>query len=593
MKKMPIETESQRRGRQAEEIFKIKAPNCWKLKKDHFDVVGEDFKVYLKDKITNEVITEFTVQVKCAQKRKSHDVVRSQPIKLTTINYWLAQPIPTMLVVCDFTENENITNVKLYYLWINSLPLKKQNYKSTSFIIPKENILDDTLDVLPMLQLFLNNKQATFFEEKQFFYTDSCIISTQLVYLHGFIPTTHDLLSSGSCLIMIKSPGIDSAMITLGNELILSLLFTGRGSSIESGKRKYIACEGLEINTWYVQLGNVRVLLTKQYVKELCLIIDNYANFYLKRLKLISQNLGILNFRYFKHARGWKLINISKLLWQTLVKISKIYWHKNGNPSWCIFADVNDGLLIVKNNNLSEIVTKIFPYETNNTIDMVWRHVENSIWNAEETYNWLTKEFIPFTIYYVESSDVPIENAKAIIKWPWRKKIIQESSEYFKQKKIMNYYYSHKYDSIRYDNSTLTWSSLIKLLESVNVDEINTFSIAEMLALFKTCHMLVSTYKIENISYIVSKFDFKEINNQTELVQELYLMSRIYTCAGRENRHINGCLNCFVYIINAYHTYISVELLQQIITSVSWILAYTEKTQLLQCFTEIIRQSHD
>ncbi|MGG1661443.1 hypothetical protein [Brevibacillus sp. NRS-1366] len=242
------------------------------------------------------------------------------------------------------------------------------------------------------------------------------------VSLSGFIPKYPN--KTGSCQILFKSLRIRDCMISLNHDQILSILFSGINTDKKYGLRNFLESYN---DNYFVQLGNVRLPLKSIEVEQLCEIIDDFAKNYLKQLMIIQEKLKPEIFRPSEAVNnGQRLLGVSVELWEEMMAFCSEFDYESGNSEWNIFDSNGNQIKVFSKTNHSFYEPGyhafLIPeqegsaFQVRKGYGMVWivwtdiffSNTEKNLeeyspkkkWGPEEAYNWLTKEFIPYLIYY-------------------------------------------------------------------------------------------------------------------------------------------------------------------------------------------------
>ncbi|WP_252195711.1 HNH endonuclease [Bacillus mycoides] len=236
------------------------------------------------------------------------------------------------------------------------------------------------------------------------------------VSLVGHIPMYPKL--NGNCLITFSNLRLRDCMITIDHRTIMESLFQGVDTSLELNLRNFII-HSQEINKdiYYVDLSNTRIPLEKEEIKQLITIIDDFAAMYIAECRnlYLMLNRDIFGKSGDKYV---KLFKIPKKLWLKIIEFCREFDYEEGESTWHTF-DSHSSFIKIFDKHKSEfrafIVPKIeestFLIHNSEDIWLTWtdeffleNRIEdieaNKIWSPLYTYHWLTKEFIPYVIYY-------------------------------------------------------------------------------------------------------------------------------------------------------------------------------------------------
>lgn len=133
-------------GDRAVNVFRYKCPRHWVFNEPQRDY-GWDILVTIKK--DEQVTEDFFAQLKGSDKPNFIDnkKIVSFELKITTVNWLLHKPLPSMLCVCDTGQNGE----PIYYVWIqediNRINESNPNWKAQDYLtfhIPVEQVLDES-----------------------------------------------------------------------------------------------------------------------------------------------------------------------------------------------------------------------------------------------------------------------------------------------------------------------------------------------------------------------------------------------------------------------------------------------------------------
>ncbi|MCK4828166.1 DUF4365 domain-containing protein, partial [bacterium] len=133
-------------GDRAVRVFEFRIPERWDTNISQSDYGWDIFVTISKD---NQVTEDFFAQLKGSDKPNyiEDESIVSLELKVTTVNWLLHKPLPSMLCVCDTGQNGE----PIYYVWIqediNRINESNPNWKAQDYLtfhIPVEQVLDES-----------------------------------------------------------------------------------------------------------------------------------------------------------------------------------------------------------------------------------------------------------------------------------------------------------------------------------------------------------------------------------------------------------------------------------------------------------------
>lgn len=307
---------------------------------------------------------------------------------------------------------------------------KRDLEKTIRQLLPHSHGCPDLLKIID--DSLISNR----FSGKEYVSERNVTNSTDTVYIDGFLPSDESL--SGSCLILFNELKIRDSLISFSEPYISDVLFSGVGKEYNSKERKYVLFPNDEGN-YYIQLGNIRLLIPPQELKDLCSLIDFYYEHYMKKITQLKSAYGINKFKMSSNHSGvYKLFKTTRLLWGDMLDFANKYDYDRGNTGWNIFDRGDNTIKIVSRPDDKRFSSIFHSYilpepkeydflpnvrNPDNEVWICWKPMRigynekfgfKDTWTAEETYNFLIKELIPKVIY-------DIENGKKIFKPKFKK----------------------------------------------------------------------------------------------------------------------------------------------------------------------------
>ena len=245
------------------------------------------------------------------------------------------------------------------------------------------------------------------------------------IYLDAFLPAYREY--EPSCLFLFRTLLVRGCMITLNNNQIINQLLRGIRTDPHYDLRGFISHPSKD-NGYYIQLGNNNFILSEEETYELCSIIDDFADEYIKALIEVEKKLGTIKFKKTKSG-SYKLIKINTTLWKQIVEFTAKNDSYKNNGEWNIF-EPNEYMIKVFTQNhqkygngyhaiihLEREQSSYFdnyffpndklwlvwkPYYTiyrNKDVDDINVISDKKYWSLNTVFDWLSKELIPKVVY--------------------------------------------------------------------------------------------------------------------------------------------------------------------------------------------------
>ncbi|RAS76661.1 HNH endonuclease [Priestia endophytica] len=352
------------------------------------------------------------------------------------------------------------------------------------------------------------------------------LIKQHSVMLEGNLPTLND--PEGNCLFTFNSFYIRGVQISLSHKEILQVLYKGVKTSFKLLMRPYIV-DKLDENNFLIQLGGCRFNLNASETNHLCNVIDKFIYEYLNALKKIEKTLQSEEFIPVNDEKlKYKLIKINKNIWKLMLEFAQEHDNYHGEGYWHIFDSSGRNMLKIYNNLptdrynsgfhcfIHSLVEDSHSWEPSNDVWLVWWYIGEdeefgirTYWTVQQTYNWLTKEFIPFVLY---NFNKPFKKEKVSFR------------KYREQNNIQDIFYR---ESNRFHNrhKIKTSGDLLHLIESLQLHYSVTNQIFfDKEAIHKIYDSLVYILDIcpsPDYYYTCRKLDLKKTENRKDLKAQI------------------------------------------------------------------------
>lgn len=314
-----------------------------------------------------------------------------------------------------------------------------------------------------------------------------------LVILNSFLPSYPKL--KGSCLIKFNRNDINGCNITFGHEKILSVLFKGLYTDPKKEIRGFIIYKDDSNEEYCVQLGNNRIFLNHKEIKQLCKVIDNFADSYLKKLKELENKLGIKEFIPNKEG-NFRLFKMKISLWNEIIKFSHNHDFEAGNSKWHIFDSTSQGGLKIYTKNENNKFNKgyhamVYPEQVQNDFYESLRYPNNEVWITWKVLKGYNREN-----GLVSFNDKKYWTASFTKEW------------------LLNELIPHVYNKLKkeYNKTIINTSLLNKLKDSFSKQENNILPLQKLL----------------NTNKIINYLELDKVNNITSLSEFINELQRFY-----------------------------------------------------------------
>lgn len=402
--------------------------------------------------------------------------------------------------------------------------------------------------------------------------------SVKRINLDGFLPSYREI--KASCMFLFRTLSIRGCMMSLDNTEIIQQLFKGAKTDPKYNLRGFIVHPSKQ-EGYYIQLGNNRFVLNTEETYELCSIVDDFTEEYIKSLVEVEKNLETITFKKAKNG-GYKLIKITIGLWRQIVNFIRNNDAYNTFGEWSVF-EPNEYMIKVYTQNhkkyengyhtiiyLEREYDKIFDNfnAPDDEIWLVWKphftiHNDNDIksisknknWSPQMAFTWLTEELIPMVIYENTVSSNFFGKPKIIY------------SEFIKNFEIKSFIDT---DFVYIINSEdiLNERSLLEAMEHMQ----SFFSVYETIFLKKEDinNMYLAVLRIlENsknidLGYITGNLGFTKTNSYEKLMEDInnYINEIKDSIVGSFT--IDTTLRCIVVCLRDFKCSISINQIQEI-----------------------------
>ncbi|MDN7242858.1 HNH endonuclease signature motif containing protein [Planococcus sp. N028] len=361
-------------------------------------------------------------------------------------------------------------------------------------------------------------------------FSSHVLYKNKTVMLEGYLPKIRD--PKGSCLLTFNSFYIRGTTISLDHKEILKNLYPGNQSPIEFRMRSYII-DKITDDSFIVQLGNSRFTLNIDELNNLCLIIDKFIKEYITALEYIENLLQANEFIPHEYdLTKYKLLKVRRDLWDSILTFSRKNDYEQGNDEWNIFDATGNNIIKVYLKEKTKLfnegykcfihsfIEDSYSWKPSDYVWLVWWDINHAdeyklreYWNVQQTYDWLTKELLPYVIY---NQINPTKKAlsKRKISYDEFKKSINVAENYFNGEK--RYYRIEQIEDIDKLVDLVielnTFYSVIKDVFLQREDVIGLYH-AILLSLKESDHI--------DYHYICSKLGIAKTSNKEKIVEAI------------------------------------------------------------------------
>lgn len=385
--------------------------------------------------------------------------------------------------------------------------------------------------------------ENNYFEEKRDIdpHTLSYLNSTENVRLDGFLPKYPRI--HGSCLITFKSLRIRGCMITLSHFEIMNKLFVGLHTDPTLKLRGFIRNINNE-NNFMINLESSNFFLTENETRQLCQIVDDFADEYIRTLLEIEKYLELQSFTLSKNSGAYKLLRISRSLWKQIIDFTYEFEVGKGNSKWNIFypnsnyvsvfsganKDLNYGYHVMLYPEQVEIYSYNSFLKADQYLWITWKPLDfedNSLssfncrdkWSALFTYKWLINDLIPYVIYYFSQEKPKVRRWNFI-----RKKMTYQ--EFLAKLKISDYISQPEIDVIYRIDQIYTLEELRNLSEDLQsffhcLNKEFYIKCEEIRALYLALKLCLENTSQIDYHYIKGNLQFLKGDTRSKILDEL------------------------------------------------------------------------
>lgn len=353
-------------------------------------------------------------------------------VKTSTVRYWMKQRNLTFLFCVD------INTEKIY--WVDpieqledKMKIISDNQQTITIKVPQKNIFTKNSFPKEMINcmerfdqnLFSGyfvqvNKDMDIFSNADYFSDDlvisdgiDCInIKCRNVHLTGFYWSHKEYHGVGSCLIQIirhvKKAEND---LTFSHQQILDLFYHGLNTKLDYSTRKYVKGFMDNYGQFIVDLGNSRIYLYPDEVKDLCKVIDTFTERYLRRITKYLKQIGSLGYEPFKKdLKLYKLMTVDLRVWNLMVSYTKRHMFSDGSyEAGYKFSQTTNEYsieLLNKDGNTLFIIEgyrKLAYFNSENIeVEIIWKYLDeqyyrnsqNIFYSVSETYEFIVSNIL-------------------------------------------------------------------------------------------------------------------------------------------------------------------------------------------------------
>lgn len=258
------------------------------------------------------------------------------------------------------------------------------------------------------------------------------------VRIDAYLPVTYE--DKLSCLLQFRDVQLSKGMKAYGENTILGF-FRNREEGVSLNRSFIVGFDGP--NT-LLELQGERFWVEHYFVEQLCILIDELREEYLKHQAAIRCKIGGENFKNTPEGR-LKLLSVPSALWEAMYNFANQYDALAGDSSWHLFSPKSDmggrqiTLLHGQNHPFrGNIPCQIWcEYENTRYCTLYWEpgyfislgkmegYDNMRKWKADYLHDWLLEKWIPYILYD------SIRNRRSLLRWWKRRMDFQEFQENF------------------------------------------------------------------------------------------------------------------------------------------------------------------
>ena len=325
---------------------------------------------------------------------------------------------------------------------------KKVIKKKDTLICQLDKLVDNDKAEAEFIYYYLT-KQKCGFERKRVvtegYSHYHCTFAEKNIAVFFNIPKK--LKAEASCLLTFTSLTISGCLITFNQKQIHDIIFSSIKTDPIKESRKFILFPDVtNKEEYFVQLGNNRITLKIEELEQLCMIIDDLYDEYIKIFQRIEEATGTIEYEYNRDVEGYKLLEMNKQLWNLLFGYSWKYDWSNGKSNKHIFNKTGKQIQVnspSSNEKFKDSIhTVLHPVDDGYSVNVYWKEGFSPLdrydsldiynpsqkWRCNYTYEWLINEFIPNALYEDYLSNLSIKT-----------KLLQKKLDFIEFRRQINY----------------------------------------------------------------------------------------------------------------------------------------------------------
>ncbi|MEI3604536.1 HNH endonuclease domain-containing protein [Pseudogracilibacillus sp. SE30717A] len=520
--------------------------------RSYLDVLGIDATNFEIDSIYNLVPAKFRLN-----RQKGNDLL-DRTFALTLLELAKKKAPKIISEVNNFKQRKNISKS---IEEVRSYVLLSDDFK-------KEQVFDF---VTEDKNVFKNEKVIDGRSYKQ---------STERIKLEAFLPSYPE--REGSCLITFRSLKIRECMITMNHKQIMKELFQGLYTEPEHKLRYFIVGNDISNkDVYFIQLGNNRFPVTISELKQLCNLVDSFSEYYLNAHQVIEQKIGTFYFNKSPYSSKYRLMKISRKLWNLMIEFINKHDYENGDTNWHIFdknkffikiyskketnrfdegyhaflepeQDENFMMQLTEPDNYLWIVWEPhMSIDYNNSLDNI---NERKMWDALTVYDWLSTEFIPWVVYtnYSKTNKIFLN----------KKTTENQYENFIKNFNIEDFISSGKIETTIDIESTQNQQQLLQVVDNLQMffnsySESIVFKKDHFKNLFEALALIIKRSDEIDYKYINSKIGFTNGETKDQIYFEIMSYVPKIEYSIKSGFFIDNILRCLVIILRDYTSYLN------------------------------------
>jgi len=410
-------------------------------------------------------------------------------------------------------------------------------------------------------------------------FLDSIVIQNDHVKIYGFLPTFRS--DTSSCQVELRNGRFSHVIMTLNQRELVSTYFQGARSPLEANERRFLSKNSFERSMWICDIGNCRITLTEEEAVSICNAFDQFSIAYEKRL-LERENVyraGAFSALPGLGA-GVALMKIKRGLWGILRDFADAHDALTTDTKWSIFESSGRGflkILTTKKNEKYDVGFHVFIkpcqvqhffqsfLQPDDDVLLVWippmeiglnqhegRIGPRYYWDATTTFDWLTRECIPYALYWKKNETYKNDG---LFKRLFSKN--PNFKEHVKSFDISKYIHSYREIDIKENEKITTADQLCSLAQRLQSFYHSRhkgvfLSSTDYRALFEALGTVMKFSEIKNVQYLRGNLGYLvDVTDAESLISAVVEHAKVHDKYCTNSFRIDCVLRCFEVILNS------------------------------------------